>query len=67
MKRDYEVLFPLKRNGELTERGGVISLEEEDAAPLLRNRTLRNLPERASKPKGRPRKQESEAEDSNEE
>lgn len=62
MKKDYEVLFPLKRNGEFTDRGGVITLEEEDAAPLVNNSTLRELPERKSKG-GRPRKSEESSEE----
>lgn len=65
MKRDYEVVYPLMYDGERVDRGSVVSVEEADAAPFVAGGTLRELPERASKPKGRPRKQESE--DANEE
>lgn len=70
MAKEYEVLNPLRRNGTDHSRGSTLELSDSEASPLLRGGVLRELPERASKPKGRPRKQanlESESEDSNEE
>lgn len=63
MSKEYEVLHALRRNGADYKRGSTVELEELEASPLLRGGVLRQLPERqasASKPKGRPRKQESE-------
>ena len=68
---EYEVLRPIRlKADEEPQTEGTLSMSEEEAQRFLDRGSLRELPERASKPKGRPRKQasfEGESEDSNEE
>lgn len=59
MKKDYEALHPLRRDGVDSVRGSVVEMEESEASPLVQGGVLRELPERKSRG-GRPRKQDSE-------
>lgn len=52
MKKDYELLHPLERDGERTERGKVLSLEEKEANPLVDAGVLRPVPKAEKKAPG---------------